>query len=262
MNNSKEDSNSNSKDVILHKFVIMLNHIKLDVTWPIQLKIKWDNGMLSQKTYYTCKPIMINPKDDKDHEIVDGYKEYEVMMDQTEMKIALTSNPLKIQICNKSVPFAKATADLGKLLTPDAENLRYGQRYRQDIPIFGMNNGYEMMGTINGTFILEREKGILCKYYDVHFKPSNILKHAKGNKICKPKYEEEDLETLQTQSEERKREKRNIRNWMNYDPAKRAKLHSKYYNPTSRAEKHRKNVSAEMGKEREKNGNEEETHPE
>ena len=115
-----------------------------------------------------------------------------------------------------------------------------------------MNNGNEMMGTINSTFILEREKCILCKFCDVHFKPSNILKHAKGNNICKPYYGEKDLETLQTQSEERQREKRNIRNWMNYDPAKRAKLHSKYYNPTSRAEKHKKNVSAEKGKKQEK----------
>ena len=120
MNDSKEGLKSKSKDVILHKFVIMLNYIRLDVTWPIELIIKWDNGIISQKTYSTCKPIRINPKDDKEHEIVDGYKEYEVMMDPTEMKIALNANPLKIRFCNKSVPFAKATTDLGKLLTPDA----------------------------------------------------------------------------------------------------------------------------------------------
>ena len=96
MNNSKEDSKSNSKDIILHKFVIMLNHITLDVTWTIELMIKWDNGIISQKTFSTCKPIMINPKDVQEREIVDGFKEYEVMMDQTEIKIALNTNPLKI----------------------------------------------------------------------------------------------------------------------------------------------------------------------
>ena len=54
------------------------------------------------------------------------------------------------------------------------------------------------------------------------------------------------MEALERQSDVRKKEKRNIRNWKNYDPAKKAKLHSKYYNPTARAEKHKQNKIAEM----------------
>ena len=33
---------------------------------------------------------------------------------------------------------------------------------------------------------------------------------------------------------------------MNYEPAKRAKLHSKYYNPKARPNKHKQNKIAEM----------------
>ena len=96
MNDSQDNTNSHRKDVISHTFVIILNTIKLDVSWPVQLIIKFDNGLLSRETYSTHKPIQIYPKECQDHEIEDGYKEYEVMMEQTEMKIALNANPLKI----------------------------------------------------------------------------------------------------------------------------------------------------------------------
>ena len=63
MNNSKyPKSESKSKDVILHKFVIILDHIKLDVSWPVQLIVKWEDGIVSQNAYSTCKSIQINPK--------------------------------------------------------------------------------------------------------------------------------------------------------------------------------------------------------
>ena len=94
---------------------------------------------------------------------------------------------MKIQFCNKIIPFAKAKADLGQLLTPDAENLRYGQRYRQNIPIFGISNGNEILGTIKGTFILEREKCILCKSCNTHFRPSTTY--------IKTRQGEQDLQT-------------------------------------------------------------------
>ena len=97
------------------------------------------------------------------------------MIGHTEMKIALDANTLKIQFCNKSLPFAKAKADLGQLLTLDAENLQYGQR--------SLSNGNDILGTIKGTFILEREQCILCKLCNTHFKPKTILKHVKGSKI-------------------------------------------------------------------------------
>ena len=80
-------SESIFKDVNLNKFVIILDHIKLDVSWPVQLIVKWENGILPQNAYSTCKPIQINPKEDQEHEIEEGYKEYEVMMRHTEMKI-------------------------------------------------------------------------------------------------------------------------------------------------------------------------------
>lgn len=233
--------------MIAHKFIIILKTIKLDVPWPVQLIIKYNNGILSHKTFSTEEPIQIKPKDDQEHWIP-GYDEYEVKMNQIDLGIALDTNPLKIKFYNNKTQFGKATAELSKLLTPDAEDMRYGKRYRQDVPIFGLNNDEELMGTINCIFVLKQEECITCKSCNVPFKPSTILKHVKGNKDCKGIYGKEGLEYLEEQSAVRKREMRNIRNWIKYDPSKRAELHSKYYNPTIRAERHKKNKEADREK--------------
>ena len=99
------------------------------------------------------------------------------MMNTTQLKMALNSNPFNIKLCHNTLQFGKATADLGKLFSPEAENMHYGKRYRLDVPIFGMNDE-DNIGAIDCIFVLETEHCILCKSCGVHFKLSAILKHV------------------------------------------------------------------------------------
>ena len=245
MDEGNESNSSNNETPMSNKFVIILSELKLDVSWPIQLIIKYDYSIFSSKTFTTGKPIQAQPsKEIQDYKIPDGYREYTIMMTQTEMKIALNSNPFKIRLCHNNLQFGKATADLSKLFSPDADNMRYGKRYEQDVPIFGMNDE-DIIGTISCTFVLETEICIPCKSCGIHFKASAILKHVRNKKDCRSTYTDEDIVSLQQQSTVRIKEKRNIRDWMKYNPEKRAKKHAKYYNPVKRAERHLKNLEQE-----------------
>ena len=230
--------------VMENKFVIMLNEFKLDVFQPVQLIIKYDYTIFSKQGFRTTTPIQVYPNKNEEYKIRDAYNEYKIIMNQTDMKIALDSNPFKIRFCNKNAQLGEATADLSKLFSPEAEDMRYGKRYWQDFPIIGMNNE-ENIGYINCTFVLEREICILCKSCNLHFKISAILKHVKNKASCKLDHTDEDIESLENQSAVRIKEKRNIRERKKYDPKKQSEKNKKYYNPAKRAERHRKILKQE-----------------
>ena len=240
-----EDSNSTSQsnEKVSVTLRVILNKVNLDVSKPVELVIKYDYNMFSSKTFTTGQPSKVSPKEAQNYNIRRGYEEYTTIIDQSALKMAFDSNPLEIRVYDNRKQFGNATVTLSKLLSSDAEDMPYGQRYRHDFPICGLNE--DIIGTINCTFVLEREQCILCKVCDTHFKPAVILKHIKRNKKCRPSYTEEDIECLEKQAAERKKEKRNIRNWLRYKPEKRAKLHTKYYNPVKRAAKHRRALKKE-----------------
>ena len=248
-----EDSDTISPtndSMMANKFVVSLNTICLDVSKPVQLIIKYDYSIFSTKPCTTGYPFQISPSKSEDFKIpTEGYKEYEFIMKKSEMKMALDLTPLVLNIFDKKEQLGKASADLSKILSPEAENMPYGLRYRRDYPIIGV--GGNIIGSINCTFVLEREECVQCKSCDDHFKPSVILKHVKGNKDCRPYFSKKDLEHLQKQSSDRKKKMRNIRNWKKYDPVKRAKLHAKYYNPNEAA-KHRRYLKVQKKQQKRK----------
>ena len=233
------DTISPSNDSMMaNKFVVILNTINLDVSKAVQLIIKYDYSMFSTKPCTTGYLFQISPSKGEDFKIgKKGFKKYEFIMKKSEMKMALDLTPLVFNIFDKKEQLGKAAADLSKILSPEAENMRFGLRYRSDYPIIGVSGN--IIGSLNCTIVLEREECVQCKSCDVHFKPSVILKHVKGNKDCRPYFAKKDLEHLQKQSSDRNKKMRNLRNWWKYDPVKRAKLHAKYYNPDEAA-KHRR----------------------
>ena len=236
-------TNSTDDTAVEHKFVVVLDKIKLIVEEPIECSIKYEYDLFCSYEVWT-KPFPVNEGHSDFQEIpLNHRRENQFSTSNSKLKEYLDSNPLQVEVFNKDTLLGIATIKLGKLYSPDADKMWFGLRYMAEAPICDLET--KEIGNIKMLIILETEDSIKCKYCNDYFKATAIRKHAIHNKKCNICYTDEDLKSLQDMAKERQRKRRSQRHQDTYNSEERVKKYKdskKEHDPVKRRAKYEKEI--------------------
>ena len=203
-----EDNKDINEPEMFNKFIIDIKKISIDISNSIDCCFKISCNVFRSKGNVlldgTGNHFQITPDESQDYKIdIEGYKQYQIQMKESDLKRELQSNPLEINIYDKDRHLGTCMGDLNNLFGPDASEKCYGLFYNaKEANIF---NGNEIIGTMHYYFALEREECFFCKFCNTYFKPSVVVKHVTGDKVCKGLYLDKDIQELRKHAAERKK---------------------------------------------------------
>ena len=240
MNEFQEGGSGKSQDeqkLYQHTFVVSLQQIVLKSDFLINCVVKYNYSLFCSSQVTTAPSFKVAPNSENtDIPPEKGFKEFKLSTEVSAQNVKnfMSHHPLNIEIFDDLKLLGRAKVDLNELLYEEEPERIHQESFRRWITVLFDD---QIVGRINGLFVLVAEPWSRCKSCKETFKSSTILKHVnhRANKSCQKNFSPEELESLNVQSEMLKRQKRSEYARKNYDASKRHEMHLKKYDSGKRA---------------------------